>query len=84
MHILMQLPGTLTVSSVMRIIKSETTKAFVHSTYFPNFEGWGEGFASFTVSESATEIVKNYIINQTEHHQNQSLIPSMEMPTQSI
>jgi REP element-mobilizing transposase RayT len=80
----MQLPGTLTVSSVMRIIKSETTKAFVRSTYFPNFEGWGEGFASFTVSESATEIVKNYIINQTEHHQNQSLIPSMEMPTQSI
>ena len=35
---------------------------------FPLFAGWGEGYAAFTYSKEQIPVVKQYIINQKEHH----------------
>ena len=32
---------------------------------------WQEGYGGFTVSESAVEVVSEYIANQKEHHKRQ-------------
>ena len=35
-------------------------------------EGWGEGYAAFTYSRDQIPVVKQYIINQKEHHRKTS------------
>lgn len=67
-HILIGLPSTVMPQDVMRVIKSQTTGVFRRHELFPEFDGWGEGYGSFTVSYSDIDRVKNYIINQEEHH----------------
>ncbi len=36
--------------------------------HFPLWNGWTEGFGGFTVSPEDRDYVKDYIINQREHH----------------
>jgi hypothetical protein len=52
----------------MQIIKAESSK-WLHEN-FPGCRGfaWQDGYAAFSVSESATAEVARYIRNQAEHH----------------
>ena len=56
------------ISDLMRIVKSRSSK-WVHETY-PNLAvfAWQEGYSVFTVSKSQEVAVKNYIAGQAEHH----------------
>ena len=67
-HILIELPPTLCVAEVVKLIKQTTSKAFQRHNYFPFFDGWATGYAAFSVSMSKRETVINYIKNQGEHH----------------
>ena len=67
-HILIDLPPTLCVAEVVKLIKQTTSKAFQRHNYFPFFDGWATGYAAFSVSMSKRETVINYIKNQGEHH----------------
>ncbi|MFI4937058.1 MAG: IS200/IS605 family transposase [Candidatus Berkiellales bacterium] len=53
---------------LMRDLKSKSS-SWVHES-FPQhrYFAWQEGYASFSVSFSSYEAVKNYIENQEEHH----------------
>ena len=33
----------------------------IQSSYFPDFQGWGEGYAAFTYSYKEKEVLINYI-----------------------
>jgi len=44
---------------------------------YSNFR-WQIGYGAFSVSGSAVEIVKNYIINQKEHHRRKSHLKEIE------
>ena len=67
-HILASLPPTLTVADAMRIVKTNSSK-WVHEQW-PGKEGfaWQSGYAAFSVSQSNVEAVRQYIMNQEEHH----------------
>ncbi len=67
-HLLVRLKPNLTVSDLVRHIKTRST-SWIHETNpkLPHF-GWQEGFASFTVSHSAKASVERYIQLQKDHH----------------
>ena len=71
-HLLAKLPPTIAVSDMLRLIKSNSSK-MVNETMTPRipFE-WQPGYAAFSVSESQFERVRDYILNQEEHHRKKS------------
>ena len=67
-HMLVDIPPTVALSSFMNKLKSETSKWLKQNHNFPMFSGWGEGYACFTYAFDDLDTVKNYIRNQKEHH----------------
>ena len=68
MHMLVELPKGVEPEDVMRIVKSLTTRTFKGSAHFPDFAGWANGYASFSVSYYEVDHISNYIRSQLEHH----------------
>ena len=71
-HLLAKLPPTIAVSDMLRLIKSNSSK-MVNDMLRPRipFE-WQPGYAAFSVSESQYPRVRDYILNQEEHHRKKS------------
>lgn len=67
-HLLVSLPPDLAVSEFVRGLKYATNSWLKGNASFPLFAGWGEGYAAFTYSVEQIPVVKQYIINQKEHH----------------
>ena len=67
-HMLLSIPPNIAVSEFMRGLKFSTNNWLKNSSDFPHFSGWGEGFAAFTYSKEQIPVVKQYIMNQREHH----------------
>jgi REP element-mobilizing transposase RayT len=67
-HLLVSLHPQTSLSDIMRIVKSKSSK-WTHET-FPEHAafGWQDGYAAFTVSASNVDDVRRYIANQQEHH----------------
>jgi putative transposase len=71
-HMLISLPGTLSVSKALQLLKGNSSK-WIHET-FPKlhlFE-WQEGYGAFSIGISAVDATVGYISDQTEHHQKKS------------
>jgi len=68
-HLLLGAPETMAPSKAAQLIKGGSS-AWIH-TEFPNLRNfaWQDGYGAFTVSKSGLSEVKNYILNQREHHQ---------------
>ena len=68
-HLLVSVPPSLAVAEFVRRIKfSSGTWLKEKKELFPNFDGWGEGYAAFSYSHKDIPHVKSYIMNQKEHH----------------
>jgi putative transposase len=66
-HLLVGLRATHRLADVMRELKSDSSR-WVHETMkIPGFT-WQEGYAAITVSPSHLEDVRQYVLNQAEHH----------------
>ena len=67
-HILLSLPATLSVAKGVQLIKGGASKG-VHDT-FPHLRrfAWQEGYGAFSVSQSSTPSVIEYIQGQARHH----------------
>ena len=71
-HILCSLPRTITVAKFVEDIKRCSSKWIkTLSPYYSDF-AWQGGYSIFSVNASHYSRVKEYIINQKEHHRNQS------------
>jgi len=67
-HILIGLRPSISLSDLVRKIKSSSSK-FIHEKYDKNKHfAWQEGYGAFTYSRSQIGRVINYILNQEEHH----------------
>lgn len=71
-HLLLDLPLTLSIPDFIRALKSKTSAVFSHNSDFPDFEGWAKGYGCFSVSHFDSEKIINYIKNQEAHHQNRT------------
>lgn len=67
-HMLCTLPRKVTVSDLMEEVKRNSSKWIkTISPHYRNFS-WQRGYGVFSVSQSQLETVRNYIVNQEEHH----------------
>ena len=68
-HMLVSIRPDIAVSEFVQVLKTESSKWMKSERgKFPQFEGWGNGYAAFTYSERDKDMIRNYIINQKEHH----------------
>lgn len=65
-HLLVNLPTTVTMSEAMRVVKANSSK-WAHEEGHRHF-AWQSGYGAFSVSRSNVEAVYNYIANQEQHH----------------
>ena len=65
-HILCTLPRTITQADLISKVKSSSSK-WIKKKGLIRFS-WQNGYGVFSVSSSKIQAVKNYIINQEEHH----------------
>ena len=67
-HLLVSLARDLSVSDLLRLIKTNSS-VWIHDT-FPALAhfGWQDGYGAFSVSHSQIELVRAYIAGQAEHH----------------
>ncbi|MCI0351702.1 MAG: IS200/IS605 family transposase [Acidobacteriales bacterium] len=67
LHLLLQLPATLSIADAMRVIKTNSSQ-WTHEKWPKARFAWQTGYAAFSVSRSNVEEVIEYIRNQEEHH----------------
>lgn len=70
-HLLLRLGRGVTMSELIQGLKIESSKWMKKKGGEPEF-AWQAGFGIFSVSASHVEKVKNYILNQVEHHRETS------------
>ncbi len=66
-HLLASLKATHCLADVLRELK-KASSMWVHEEVRISHFAWQEGYAAFTVSATARESVRRYIVNQEEHH----------------
>ena len=67
-HILCLLSKKLTLVSMLENLKTESSKWMkLQSPTLKNFY-WQDGYGAFSVNPYQVDIVRNYILNQKEHH----------------
>ncbi|MEO8146357.1 MAG: IS200/IS605 family transposase [Bacteroidia bacterium] len=71
-HVFFEMPVTLNVSDLMRMLKSTSSKWINDNNYLKGKFQWQEGYGAFSYSRSQRHKVINYIMNQEEHHQNKT------------
>jgi putative transposase len=71
-HLLAKLSPTIAISDMLRLIKTNSSK-MVNDKLKPRiaFE-WQLGYGAFSVSESQVGKVKEYVLNQEEHHRHRT------------
>jgi len=71
-HMLISLPGTLSVSKALQLLKGNSSK-WMHET-FPKLRSleWQEGYGAFSIGISAVDATVAYIRNQFAHHRKRS------------
>ena len=65
-HILCNLPRTITIADFISKIKTSSSK-WMKEKGVREF-GWQDGYGVFSVSSSKMDVVERYIRNQQEHH----------------
>lgn len=69
-HMLVEIHPSLSVSDFMRMLKiSASIYMKSHREMFPMFSGWGKSYCAITYSKAEMKKVRQYIMNQKEHHQ---------------
>ncbi len=67
-HILVSISPDISVSSLTRDIKANSSRFINEKNFVKGKFHWQEGFGSFSVSHSQLQNVVEYIKNQEEHH----------------
>lgn len=67
-HILFELPTTITIAKSMQDIKSGSSKWINEQHLVPGKFQWQKGFGAFSYSRSQRNTVIQYIMNQESHH----------------
>ncbi|WP_113960518.1 IS200/IS605 family transposase [Roseimicrobium gellanilyticum] len=66
-HVLMGLDATHSLAKVMQRLKSVSSSWIHRELQLAGF-AWQEGYGGFTVSATNLRRVRNYVLNQEEHH----------------
>lgn len=67
-HVFFELNPISSVSDIMQVIKSNSSKWINEQNYLDGKFNWQSGFGAFSYSRSQRDNVINYILNQEQHH----------------
>ncbi len=73
-HLLMGWRPNQSISSLMQDIKAGSSSWINKHKMTEHLFRWQEGYGAFSYSKSQLNIVKNYIMNQKEHHRNKPFV----------
>jgi REP element-mobilizing transposase RayT len=73
-HILSSLPSNMSISDMVRIVKTESCRWIKTLDDYYECFSWQSGYGAFSVSPSILERTANYIMNQAEHHKARTFI----------
>ena len=79
LHCVFRLPSTLTVAQAIKDIKGESSRWINASQLLEGDFSWQEGYGAFSVSPQRIDHVKQYILNQEQHHQTVSYEEEMKI-----
>jgi len=71
-HIFYELPMTKDISSITRVLKSNSSKWINENDFVRQKFSWQEGYGAFSHSRAQRDTLIKYIINQEQHHRKQS------------
>ncbi len=74
-HIFIGMRPNQSVSSIIQLVKSGSSKWIKENGFCKKPFAWQEGYGAFSYSKSHTERVIRYIQNQEKHHQKESFLP---------
>ena len=77
-HLLIQWRTDETLATLMRRLKSNSSRWLRTELPILAGFGWQEGYAAFTVSPSQFETVQHYIQNQAAHHRQRSFAEELK------
>jgi putative transposase len=67
-HLLVGLKPSVSASKAANLIKGESSHWINSNDFIPGKFAWQDGFSVFTVSYGHVKRVRDYILNQQEHH----------------
>jgi REP element-mobilizing transposase RayT len=71
-HCFLGLRPVVSVSELMKTVKAKSSKYINDHSLTPDRFEWQEGYGVFSYSHSQIDSVYHYILNQHEHHKNQT------------
>ncbi len=71
-HILIGLNPDMTISDLVRKVKTESSKFINSKNWMPSKFQWQSGYGVFSYSKSQVKSVVRYILNQEQHHEKKS------------
>lgn len=71
-HMFFEMHPTKSLSDIVRIVKTNSSKWINENRLIPGKFSWQEGYGGFSYSRSQRDEVIKYIIKQEEHHQQKS------------
>ncbi len=71
-HILVSINPEIAIASLVRKIKTESSKFINNKSWMPTKFQWQRGYGAFSYSKSQVDNVVNYILKQEEHHKSKS------------
>jgi putative transposase len=77
-HLLFQMNPTKSVAEVIKHVKGNSSHTINQSNLTENKFAWQTGYSAFSVSESVVEKVREYVLNQKEHHKKDSFQDEFE------
>ncbi len=72
LHMLLGYKPTVLLADLVRELKTSSTKFINNDLVLSRRFEWQRGYGAFSHSYRDIEAVKNYIMNQTEHHNDES------------
>ncbi len=82
-HLLTGFPATLAIATLAKQIKGSSSHTINYQIRPNDFFKWQGSYAAFTVNHQDLAPIAAYIHNQADHHQQQTYIPSWEIPLQT-
>ena len=78
MHMFFGFRPNQSLSDLMRIVKSESSKWINEKRFTPAAFNWQEGYGAFSYSRSDVNKVAEYVLNQEEHHRRKTFLEEYE------
>ena len=77
-HVLLRFPTTVAVADLVKHAKGGPSHFVTQVLRSPDLFKWQGGYGAFTVSKRGVPVVREYVLNQEQHHRDGTLIPALE------